>query len=172
MLSSGGQSFGKYETPLAIDSFDGKTLAVSGLTLCSTFSRISDQSGDLDAELIADRTPMIVHDMELVPSGDYRFKQAVKLALYVQAYDPHLVDANPPKVQVAYRIVDAKTGKMILGSGAVDATPFVEKGKPLVPMALAVPLTTVPPGSYRLDLIVAEAGGAPTPMRSVNFEVQ
>ena len=172
VLSSGGQSFGKYETPLAIDAFDGKALAVGGLTLSSTINQVSDLAGSLDADLIADRTPLIVHGLEIVPSGNYHFKQAEKLALYVQAYDPHLADANAPKLQVAYRVQDAKTGKVVLASGGVDATPFIDKGKPTVPMALAVPLDRVPVGSYRLDLVVAEVGGPSTPMRSVNFEVE
>jgi VWFA-related protein len=171
-LSSGGQSFGKYEAALAIDSFDGKGLAVSGLTLCSTVNRVSDLAGDLDAALIADRTPLIVHGMEFVPSGDYHFKQAEKVALYVQAYDPHLVDANSPTVKVAYRVVDPKTGNVLMSSGALDTTTFIEKGKPLIPMALSVPLASVPSGDYRLDLVVAEVGGTSTPVRSVNFKVE
>jgi VWFA-related protein len=172
VLSSGGQSFGKYETPLVIDAFDGKALAVGGLTLSSTFNHVSDLAGSLDADLIADRTPLIVHELEFVPSGDYRFKQAEKIAVYVQAYDPHLADANAPKLRVAYRVIDTKTGKNVLASGGVDATPFIDKGKPTVPIALAVPLDKVPPSAYRLDLVVEEVGGASTPMRSVNFVVE
>lgn len=172
VLSSGGQNFGKYETPLAIDAINGNSLDLSGIILSDTFERVADNGGDLDAELIADRTPLIVGGLELTPAGDYHFKKTDKLALYVQGFDPHLTDANPPKLQVGYRIVDLKTSKTLEASGWVDATVFIQKGKPLVPIGLHVPLENVPPGSYRLDCAIMEVGGATSPLHSVNLEIQ
>lgn len=172
VLSSGGQSFGKYETPLKIDPVDGKSIALSGIALCTSFQRVADMGGDLDAELIADRTPLIVGALQMTPSGNYHFKHTDKVALYVQAYDPHLTDPNPPKVQVAYRVVDVKTSKTVEASGWVDATEYVQKGKPLIPIALKVPFDNVPASTYRLDLAVSEGGTTTSPMHSVTFDLE
>jgi hypothetical protein len=110
--------------------------------------------------------------MEVTPAGNYHFKKTDKVALYVQGYVPQLTDANPPKVMVGYRLVDVKTSKTILGSGWQDATNFIQKGKPLVPIALKVPLDNVPAGSYRLDLAVSAGANNTSPMHSVNLDVQ
>lgn len=172
VVSSGGQNFGKYETTLAIDAIDGKSLGLSGVVLSTSFERVADMGGDLDAELIADRTPLIVSGIEMAPSGNYHFKKTDKVLLYVQGFDPHLTDANPPRVQVGYRVVDTKTGKNVEASGWVDAAGYIQKGKPIIPIALKVPLENVAAGSYRLDCAISEPGGAASTLHSANFEVE
>jgi VWFA-related protein len=168
-LSSGGENFGKYESQLAIDAVNPKTLSISDIVLSDTFAHVSDTGGDLDAELISDRTPLVFQDVELTPAGDYHFKRSEKVVVYVQAFDAHLLETNPPKMQVAYRLVDTKTGKTVMATGMIDATSYIVKGKPMVPIALNVPLANVAPGTYRMDLEVLEIGGATSPMRSVNL---
>lgn len=170
VLSGGGQNFGKYAAPLVIDAFDGKTFSLSGVALSSQVKRASDLGSDLDAELLADRTPLMVHGLEFIPSGSNRFKKTDQVVLYAQVYDPRMADQNPPAVWVAYRVVDPKTGKVVLSTGAVDASGFVDKGKPLIPMALKVLLKDVPPGTYRIELQAGEMDRAASQVRTVNFE--
>jgi hypothetical protein len=170
VLSGGGQNFGKYATPLVIDAFDGKTFSLSGVALSNQLQRVSDLGSGLDAELLADRTPLLVRGLEIVPSGSNRFKKTDQVVLYAQVYDPRMADQNPPAVHVAYRVVDQKTGKVVLSTGAIDESRFAEKGKPVIPVALKVPLENVPPGTYRIELQAAEMGGASSQVRMVNFE--
>jgi hypothetical protein len=116
--------------------------------------------GALDADLLADRAPLLFKDMEFVPSASHHFKTTDRVALYAQIYDPHLQDEKPPGVKVGYRLIDEKTGKTVLSTGGVDATGFIQKGNPVIPIALKVQVDKLPPGAYRLDLQAAEEGGA------------
>ncbi|MGH9683578.1 MAG: VWA domain-containing protein [Candidatus Acidiferrales bacterium] len=172
VLSSGGQNFGKYETPLTIGAYDGKAFNLSGIALSDQLERVSDLGSDLDADMLADRTPLIVHQVELVPSGSNRFKKSDKVALYAQVYDPQLLDRNPPPVvEVAYQVVDQKTGKVVFSTGGVDATEFVEKGSAMVPVALKIPVDDLQPGTYRVELLAGENGRI-FQRRVVSFERQ
>ena len=172
VLSGGGQNFGKYETPLNIDTYDGKTFSLSGIALTKHLVRVSDLSGALDADLLADHTPLVVHQMEVVPSGNNRFKKTDKVALYAQMYDPSVASPNPPSLRVAYQVVDQKTGKPVFATGTIDASPFVEKGSPVVPLALMIPTDTFAPGTYRIELQAGEAGGASSPVRMAEFVME
>jgi VWFA-related protein len=169
VLSGGGQNFGKYAAPLVIDAFDDKTFSLSGVALSNQVQRVSDLGSGLEAELLADRTPLTVHGIEIVPSGSNRFKKTDQVVLYAQVYDPRMADPNPPPVGVAYRVVDQKTGKVVLSTGAVDASGFIDKGKSVIPLALKVPLKDVPPGTYRIELQAGDTGGAKSQVRAVTF---
>lgn len=168
VLSGGGQNFGKYQTPLAIDPYDGKALALSSVALSSDIERLSDVGAALDADLLAGRTPLVFEGVEVVPSGSNRFTKSDKLALYAQIYDPHLEADDHLDIKVGYRIVDEKTGKTILTTGGIDASRMIQKGSPVVPVALTIPLDRIPPGSYRVDVQAIE-GGARTQVHSTTF---
>jgi len=107
-----------------------------------------------------------------VPSGSNHFKKTDKTVIYTQIYEPRLSAANPPTVRIGYRIVDPKTGKQMMASGAIETDTFIVKGSPVIAMGLKVPFDDLPPGSYRLDMQAGEVGGDRTPVRSVNFVVE
>ena len=172
VLSGGGQKFGKYEVPLVIEPYDGTTFSLSGVALSSQMRRISDTESDLDADLLADRLPMIVQGVELTPSGSNHFKKTERVVLYAQIYDPHLVDANPPNVGCEYVVIDQKTGKKVLSTGGIPVANFVQKGNPVIPLALKVPVDTFPPGDYRLEMWAGEAGGTVSKVRTVTFTAE
>jgi VWFA-related protein len=172
VLSGGGQNFGKYETPLVVDPYDGKTFTLSGVALSNDFAKLADLGGALDADLLADRTPLVFKDVEIIPSGSDRFKKTDKVALFAQIYDPHLQDQNPKQVKVAFRIVDPATNKIIWASGGIDATGFIQKGNPVITVALKVPVDTVPPGTYRVEVQAGEIGGEVTKLRAATFTAE
>jgi VWFA-related protein len=124
VLSGGGQKFGKYEVPLAIEPYDGTTFSLSGVAMSNQMRRVSDTESELDADLLADRLPMIVQGVELTPSGSNHFKKTERVVLYAQIYDPHLVDANPPAVGCEYVVTDVKTGKKVLSTGGIPVANF------------------------------------------------
>jgi hypothetical protein len=172
VLSGGNQKFAKYEAPLTIEPYDGKSFAISSLSLSKEFWRVADLGGSLDADLMADRTPMIVHGIQFVPAGKYYFKKTDKVGLYFQAYDPRLSDSNPPKLAAAFSIKDVKSGAVLLSSGMMDMSGFAEKGKPVIPMAIVIPVSQIPAGSYLLSLEVGETGGAPMLARTALFQTE
>jgi VWFA-related protein len=172
IMSGGNQKFAKYESPLTIEPYDGKSFTVSSISLSKEFWRVADLGGSLDADLLADRTPMIVHGIQFVPAGNYQFKKSDKVGLYVQAYDPRITDSNPPKLAAAFSIADAKSGAVVLSSGMMDMSGFEEKGKPVIPLALVIPVNQIPAGSYLLTLQVGEAGGGPMLTRTAAFQTE
>jgi hypothetical protein len=48
----------------------------------------------------------------------------------------------------------------------------VQKGNPVIPLALKVPVDTFPPGEYRLEMVAGEAGGAMSKVRTVTFTAE
>jgi hypothetical protein len=94
------------------------------------------------------------------------------VVLYAQIYDPHLVDANPPAVGCEYVVTDVKTGKKVLSTGGIPVANFEQKGNPVIPLALKVPIDTFPPGDYRLEMWAGEAGGAVSRIRTVTFTAE
>jgi hypothetical protein len=169
VLSAGGQNFGKYEAPLDIDPYNGKTFSLSGLALSNHVERAQGLGAAVQAALLQDQTPLVAGDVEIVPSGSNRFKKTDLVALYAQVYDPSLTTANPPAIRVAFLVVDTKTGNAVLPVEAVDASQFVEKGNPVVALGLKLPLDKLPSGSYRLKVQASDVSGNLSQVRSVEF---
>jgi hypothetical protein len=172
VLSAGGQSFGKYEAPLAIDPYDGNTFSLSGIALSNQVGQVQGLGGAMEADLLSDRTPLIVKDMEITPSASNHFKKSDHVALYAQVYDPHLNDPSPPPVRISFNVVDTKTGKVVTGAHNVDVSTYMVKGNPVMPLGLRVPMEELPPGSYRLDFQASDASGALSAIRSVGFDAE
>jgi len=172
VLSAGGQSFGKFEAPLVIDPYDGKTFSVSGIALSNQIGGVEGLGATMAAGLLADRTPLVVKNMEITPSPSNHFKKTDQVALYAQVYDPHLTDPDPPVVRIAFNVVNVKTGAIVSGAHNVDVSTYTQKGNPVVPLGIRVPMEELPPGSYRLDFQASDASGALSAVRSVRFEAE
>jgi VWFA-related protein len=169
VLSAGGQDFGKYESPLSIDPYDGTTFSLSAIALSNKIEPEAGMGGEIEADLLADRTPLIIGSMQVVPSGSNRFKKTDSVALYAQVYEPRLADANPPAIRIAFRVVDLKTGKQVFQAQNIDPAASIQKGNPVVSVGLKVPVSDIPPGNYRLDLQAYDTTGSMTKIRTVEF---
>jgi VWFA-related protein len=172
VLAVGDKTFGKFEAPLVIDAYNGDMLSISGLALSNQVSQVEGMGGALEADLLSDRTPMIVKNLEFTPSASNHFKKTDTVALYAQLYDPHLGDTNAPPVKIAFRIVNPATGAIVLSSSNIDAAPLLDKGNSVAPLAMKLPLDQLPPGSYRLDFQASEPSGALSQIRSVAFDTE
>jgi len=127
VVSSGGDAFGKYESQLQIDPYDGKQFSLGGVVLTNSLQRLSDIPTSLDSVLLEDRTPLVVKGMQFNPSASNRFKKTDSVALYTQIYEPLLTSANPPQVVAGYAIVERPSGKVVFKSGAVRMDDFVRR---------------------------------------------
>lgn len=170
VFSSGGEGFGKLETPLAIDTYDGKHFTMSGVALSKELHPVSQMSTSMDAALLEDRTPLVAQGMQVIPAGTDAFKQSDLGALYFEIYDPLLQGANPPKVGVQLRVLDRKTGEQKVEVHGPIAQ--VNAGNPVVPVGMKLPLDKLPPGSYRLELKAVDSAGSASQLRTADFEVQ
>src|ERR1700685_1849884 len=156
VVSGGGDKFAKFEIPLAVDPYDGKKFSLSAVALSNQFQPVSEMGGTLDADLLADRAPLVVRSLEITPSADNHFKKTDKVAVYAQIYAPQLADANPPTVKCTYVIMDPKTGKSLGAVSGIDMAEYVQKGNAVIPVALRLPVENIPPGDYRLKITASE----------------
>jgi hypothetical protein len=172
VLSSGsGESFGKFEAPLKIDSYDGKQFSLGGVALTNTAVRISDIPSGIDAVLLEDRTPLVLKGMQIVPSASNRFKRTDNVILYTEIYEPGLVSATPPRVGFAYHIYERASNKEVFFTGLAPADDFIQKGNPVIAGGMMVKVKDLTPGAYRLVLQAADSANNHSPNRSVDFDI-
>src|SRR6266446_5870179 len=171
VLSAGGDAFGKFESPLAIDPYDGKHFSLSGVALTNSAQRLNDIPTGLDSVLLEDRTPLVVKGMQIVPSGSNRFKNTDRVALYVEIYEPLLTLANPPLVGMAYRIFERSTNKEMFFTQLVRADEYIQRGNPVLPIGMEVKVEDLKPGSYRLVMQAVDSVNNHAPDRSVDFDI-
>ena len=171
-MGGGADKFGTYQTPLVVDAYDGKKLTVSSMFISKQLTPTTDDGGIMEADLLADRTPFVVHHVQLTPSAGDHFKKTDKFVLYAQVYAPQLAQPNPPKVLVSFVVVDPKTGKGITGATKLDMASFIQKGSPVIPVALKVPLDGVQPGEYKLQFQANVEGGGYSQIRTLPFVLE
>ena len=171
VLSAGGDAFGKFEWPLAIDPYDGKHFSLSGVALTNSAQRLNDIPTGLDSVLLEDRTPLVVKGTQIVPSGSNRFKHTDNVILYTEIYEPLLTSATPPMVGMAYRIFERSTNKQVFFTEVVRADDFIQKGNSVIPVGMKVKVGDLKPGSYRLVMQAVDSAKNHAPDRSVDFDV-
>ena len=169
VFSSGNESFGKLQLPLAIDAYDGKQFSMSGVALSNQMKRVADLSTGLDSELLGDRTPLVVQGVQVVPSASNRFKKSDNVGIYAELYAPLLTGPKPPLVGVELIVTDRKTGEKKVD---VAARPATQAGSAIVPMGIKVPVATLNPGSYRVELRAIDSVGNSVKPRTADFELE
>jgi hypothetical protein len=170
VLSSGGEGFAKFETPLKIEPYDGKKFTLGGVVLSNTLQAVNQISTDVDASLLEDRTPMILKGMQITPSADCAFKKSDKVILYSQVYAPLLTSETPPRVAAGYSILDA-SNKQVFFSGGVPLDEFIQKGNAVVPFGLVIKVQDLAPGNYRLVLQAVDGAHNQAAPRETAFTV-
>ena len=172
VFSSGGESFGKVETPLVIEPNDGKQFTVSGVALSNTLLNLKDNSADAEDALLEDRTPLIVNHMQIVPSANNQFKKTDMAVLYVEVYEPLLKSEKPPIVVVEYRVLDRKSGAVKFDSGLMNMAPSIHPGDPVIPIGLKLVTEKLEPGDYRLELEAKDSAGSSSRVRIADFRME
>ena len=156
-------SFGKVESPLTIDPWNGSELGMSGLVL----SRETRPAGDLGLSLLAgDQTPLVDGSTQVVPSGSDKFAKSGPGFFYLELNDP-----DPASLTVRVRAVDPKTGDTKWDSGNTKLPLPANGGKPSLPAMAKLPLDALAPGDYRLEVTASDAAGE-TVKHSVDFEIR
>ena len=171
VLSAGGDAFGKFESPLQIDGYDGKKLTLGGVALTNSVQAIGQISTGLDAALLEDRTPLVVQGMQIIPSGTNRFRKTDNVVLYSEVYEPLLASDKPPIVGVGFRLVNRITEKEAFSSGPVRCDSFIQKGNTVIPVGLKVPVKDIPEGSYKLIFEAIDNAGNRAPNRTVLLDL-
>jgi hypothetical protein len=170
VFNSGNESFGKLETLLVIDPYKGQEFSISSVALSNKIRRAAEISADLDGQLLEDRTPLIVQGMQISPSASNHFKTTDSAAIYAEIYEPLLKNANPPDVAYELIVVERKSGQEKFHVG--NRMPKGNAGNPVVPLGLKLPVASLAPGAYRLDLRAVDSAGNSSKTRSTDFEVE
>jgi hypothetical protein len=171
-FNAGEQNFGKVEIPLVIDPYEEKQFSMSGLALSKEIRRISDLATGIDAELLADRTPLVVRGMQIIPTGANRFKSNEPAEIYLEVYDPLLVGEKPPKVLLQYSVLNLKSGERKLDVSITNTESSVIAGSRVVPLGLKLPVDSLTPGAYRVEIRALDMAGNSSPTRTAEFQVE
>ena len=171
VLSAGGDSFGRFETPLTIDAYDGQHFSLGGLALTNVAQRMAEIPTDLDSVLLEDRTPLVVKGFQVVPSATNRFKKSDNVIVYTEVYEPLLTSANPPKVGAGYHILERASNKEVFFSQAISLNDYILKGSPVIPVGLKVAVKDLPAGSYTLVFQAVDGAGNKAPNRMTYFDL-
>jgi VWFA-related protein len=172
VVLSGGDSFGKFESQLKIDSYDGSKLSLGGVALTNAAQRVTDIPTSVEAALAEDRTPLVVKGMQIIPSANNKFKKGDKVVLYTEVYEPLLASSEtPPRIGVGYRILERESGKQVFFSNVVSAEEFIQKGNPVIPIGLLVKVGDLAPGGYTLVMQAVDSANNKAPNRTVEFDI-
>jgi VWFA-related protein len=169
VMSAGGQKFGKFETPLSIEPYDEKEFHISSVALSNRLQPISELTASLDEALLEERTPLVARGVEIIPSSNNRFNRDEKVGLYVEVYEPLMANPNPPRVGIIFNVFDRETNQQVFTSNTILVNPFAEKGNPVIPVGVFVPVDKLAAGDYRLELVARDAMGNVSPQNTANF---
>lgn len=172
-FTSGGDTFGKLQSPLIVEPYDNKKFGLSALALSDHMTRVSELEAGLDAQLLEDNVPLVSEGVELTPSGSNVFKKGTPAAVYVEIYDPRLgAGDSPGKVGLQLLVVDPKTGEKKVDTGFMNMANYTKVGSPVVPIGLKIPADTLPPGTYQLQARAVDTAGNSSAVRSADFILQ
>ena len=161
-----GGVFGKLESALAIDAYDGQRVGISALTF-SRQVRPAEDASAVDMALMEGRTPLVARNVEYIPSGESRFPQGERFRLYFELYDPQLL-TGASSVSARIETFDKKTGRSMSRLDTGNVSGNARPGTNTI--AIGVTMPALPPGSYRTELHAAGAG-SDSAARSVEFDV-
>jgi hypothetical protein len=171
-LGFGEEGSGKVEMPLMIDAWDGKRLALSGVALARESRKVADFASGLDLASIQGRKPLIARSLEIIPAGSNRFQRDEPCLAFLEIYEPLLAGPNPPKISLQIRVLDRQTGEQKVDSGAFGVDNLVRAGDQVVPVSVTVPIASLNPGGYRLEVKATRSAGDAAVVRTVEFEVE
>jgi hypothetical protein len=120
--------------------------------------------------LLEDKTPLLVKGLQISPSASNHFKTTDTAAIYAEVYEAPLKAPNPPDVAFELIVVDRKSGQEKVHVG--EKVPKGKEGDPvMIPLGLKLPVATLGPGAYRVNLRAVDSAGNSSKTRSADFEV-
>jgi VWFA-related protein len=173
VFSAGGASFGKIETPLTIDPWSSQ-FGLSGIALSKQIRQQAAMAAGLDASLIEDRVPLVTQGVQVIPFGSNKFSKTEPVLFYAEVYEPLLLDPDPknkPVVGLQIRVLDRKTKDQKFSTGLMRLNMSDVSDNPTIPLAEKIPLDTIGPGQYTVELQARDSSGK-TATRTADFDLQ
>lgn len=172
VVLSDGQNFGRQQTYLNVPNSDPNQLGISDIALSRRVRKLgSDSSSEQSPQVFKTYTPLVSKGVEFTPAADMRFGQSEILYAYFEIYDP-LAGPVATAVQSHLRILDAASGAVRMDFEPVNASSYFTAGSKLIPIGRGISLTSLPQGSYKLQIKVTDTTGKTTPWQAVDFSVE
>jgi hypothetical protein len=161
--------FGVVETPLAVDPVDAGQLSLSAIAISRDVEPISQD--DAQEELDEGKKPLIFRGNQITVAGSDVLPKAGTAEAYFEIYEPPAAGAEPVQLTMRLRLLDAQSNQQKWDSGDVDLSALAKSGKRAIPVALKLPVASLPSGSYRAELMVKDSAGGASG-RSVQFRTE
>jgi hypothetical protein len=168
VFSAGDRGFGRLETPLTIEPWNGQALSMSGLALGRDAHPVADLAAGLDGSLLEGPHALVSRGIEVVPTGTTRFRAGERAVFYFEVYAPE----PQPNALVRVRILDRATGQPKNDSGAMSVANYIRPGNPLIPVVMALPTAGLPAGTYKAEVSVLRENGQNAVLRTADFDVE
>lgn len=174
VLGAGADTVGRAETPLKVEAYDTKKLTLSSVALTNELVDLTRNPAIADQAMIEDKTLLVYDGTQFVPSATRRFKRTDETLMYMEIYEPQLVDQPTAgaSLRLRYRVLSLDTGATVMDTGLFQPKAAIKPGYPIVPVGLKLLSDRLQPGSYRLVVEAANGAGQVSPARSTDFDVE
>jgi len=169
VFRSAKDRFGAVEAPLAIDSFNAGQLTLSGIALSRDVQAISPEAAQDEAE--AGILPLVFRGNRINVSGSDILSRTGTAEAYFEIYEPLTAGAGAVQLTMRVRLLDAHSKEERWNSGDVDLSALATAGGRAIPVAIKLPVASLPAGSYYGELTVKDSAGGKA-VRSVNFRTE
>jgi hypothetical protein len=181
-----GKNLGSAELPLTVESYDPKSLAVSGIVFSRRSTNMAvewpkyvQNKKDADQTKLTagegstapDYVPLVSNGIGITPTGDTCFHSGDRLLSYFEVYEPMLASGQS-KVQFEARVTDAQTGSVKIDFGLRSTDTYAHAESSIIPIGLELPLDKLPNGAYSVEVQASDSTGKQTPWRSASFTVE
>ncbi|MGA3176113.1 MAG: hypothetical protein ABSE19_02070 [Candidatus Acidiferrum sp.] len=170
LVVTDGEKFARAEVPLQIDGSNRNGLAISGISLCKRFHKVTD--GPPEGVRAPQYVPLVSNGIEFTPAGNTRFKKNDRLMSYFEIREPPLAGRGSAKARFQMKVMDAKTGELKTDAGVQDVDSGVGPGSFLIPVAREVAIDRLPKGTYCLEVQASDSAGNKTVWRAASFTVE
>jgi len=169
VFRSAKDRFGAVEAPLAIDPFNAAQLSLSAIALSRKVQPISPEAAQEEAE--TGNVPLIFRGNRITVSGSDVLSRTGTAEAYFEIYEPLVVGAGAVRLTMRMRVLDAQSNEERWNSGEVDLSALANSGNRVIPVALILPVASLPAGTYHAELTVKDSAGGKA-ARSINFRTE
>ncbi len=166
-----GNKFGRTETAINVENYDGKQLAISGIALAREYPRSNTQL-QKNASALANYFAAPTGSAFEALTADTRFTEGEPLGFYFEVYSPQQTAPAATTVMARLRILDRNTGRVVKDLQPMNTDFYRKPGDPVMPIGGEIDITDLPSGSYELQARATDSSGQSTVWRSVAFRIE
>jgi hypothetical protein len=169
---SDGENFGRQKTTLLVNPRDEKQISISDVALCRRVRKISTEVQDVPAKMAGSYLPLASRGVEFTPTANPYFKRTEMLYAYFELFDRRNSAQAATNLKAQLKIVNAKTGNLVIEFAPVDAARYANQGNSIVRIARGIDLTSLPEGEYQLQVRAMDQAGLFTEWHTAYFAIQ